>query len=103
MRPLPAPAHIWDGCARSVTHSPISRTRRSTRPVTNATAVAARPRPIIAPLPLVIENPFFRPTASIETTEWRRSHHHHHRVLDQCLEGPNELGAERAINRAVVA
>ena len=31
------------------------------------------------------------------------SHHHHHRIFDQRLEHTNQFGAERAINRAMIA
>src|SRR6185437_223812 len=42
-------------------------------------------------------------TNLIDASDRRLSHHHHHRILDQPLEGADQLGAERAVDRAVVA
>src|SRR6266487_1546882 len=37
------------------------------------------------------------------TTRLLSSHHHHDGIFDQLLEGTNELGAERAVDGAVIA
>src|SRR5712671_416786 len=43
--------------------------------------------------------------AALAMTVWvmRRSHHHHDGILDQHLEGADQLGAERAVDRTVIA